>query len=147
MKIAFGCDHSGYEGATGGYKDTLADYLRQLGHEVIDCGTFGPESVDYPDFAYSVCDKILAGDADEGILICGTGLGMSMAANRRPGIRAAVCTTNEMVRLAREHNNANVLCLGRRLLTLDQCKELIDNWFREKFQGGERHLRRIAKMG
>lgn len=147
MRIAFGCDHSGYEGAAGGYKDAVVAYLRELGHEVVDCGTYGPESVDYPDFANAVCDAVLSGRADEGILMCGTGLGMSMAANRHKGIRAAVCTNDVMVRLAREHNKANVLCLGRRILTLEECKELIDAWFREKFEGGERHLRRIAKMG
>ncbi len=147
MRIAFGCDHSGYEGPPPAYKEALVQYVRELGHSVIDCGTFGPESVDYPDYANAVCDVILGGRADEGILLCGTGIGVSMAANRHKGIRAAVCTNEQMVRMAREHNNANVLCLGRRVLPLEECKRLIEVWFQERFQGGERHLRRIAKMG
>ena len=147
MRIAFGCDHSGYEGPPPVYKEALVSYLAALGHEVVDCGTFGPESVDYPDFANAVCEAIRSGRADEGVLMCGTGIGISMAANRYKGIRAAVCLNEEMVRMAREHNNANILCLGRRLLSIDTCKQLIDAWFRERFQGGERHLRRIAKMG
>lgn len=147
MRIAFGCDHSGYEGPPPAYKEELVGHLETLGHAVLDCGTFGPESVDYPDYANAVCEAILGGRADEGILMCGTGLGMSMTANRYKGIRAAVCTNAQMVKMAREHNNANVLCLGRRILTLEECKRLIGVWFQERFQGGERHLRRIAKMG
>ncbi|HNR29899.1 MAG TPA: ribose 5-phosphate isomerase B [Candidatus Hydrogenedentes bacterium] len=147
MNIAWGCDHSGYEGPPPIYKTELVRYIEELGHTVVDCGTFGPESVDYPDYANAVCAAILSGKADEGILMCGTGLGVAMAANRHKGVRAAVCTNAEMVKMAREHNNANVLCLGRRILTLDECERLIDTWFEARFQGGERHLRRIAKMG
>ena len=147
MIIAVGSDHAGFESPEPFYKPAIIDHLRQLGHEVIDCGTYGPGSVDYPDFARKVCGELITERAETGILLCGTGLGIGMAADRYPGIRAAVCVTEEMVRLARDHNNANVLCLGKRVLTLEQCLCLIDLWLATAFGGGERHGRRIAKMG
>ncbi len=147
MRIAVGSDHAGYEPPPPFYKPYVIEHLRKLGHEVIDCGTYGPESVDYPDYAENVCQTILRGEADRGILICGTGIGVGIAANRHRGIRAAPCTTPEAARLSREHNNSNVLCLGRRLSTLDSCIELIDIWLSTPFSNGERHVRRINKLG
>jgi ribose 5-phosphate isomerase B len=147
MKIAFGCDHAGFEGPEPYYKPEIVKYLTDLGHEVLDCGTFGPESVDYPDYANAVCKAILKGNVEVGVLLCGTGLGIGMAANRHPGIRAATCTQDEMVRLARGHNDANVLCIGRRLLSLEDCFRLIDIFLNTPFDGGERHIRRVGKMG
>lgn len=146
MRIAVGSDHAGYEEPPPYYKPELMAYLQAKGYEVIDCGTDGPHSVDYPDFAHNVASAISEGRADIGLLLCGTGIGMSIAANRHPGVRAAVVTTPEMARLSRQHNNANVLCLGRRLITLDQCKELLDLWLETPFEEGERHRRRVEKL-
>ncbi|MCC6488404.1 MAG: ribose 5-phosphate isomerase B [Candidatus Hydrogenedentes bacterium] len=147
MKIAVGSDHAGFEDPPPWYKPAIMDHLRSRGHEVIDCGTNGPESVDYPDFAGKVCQSILSGEAECGVLMCGTGIGVGIAANRYKGIRAATCATPDMARLSRDHNNANVICLGRRILSLDKCIRLIDIWLDTPFSGGERHVRRVAKMG
>lgn len=146
MRIAVGSDHAGYEGEQP-YKPEIAKHLEGLGHQVVDCGTSGPEPVDYPDYAQEVCETVLRGDADYGVLLCGTGIGMGMAANRNPGIRAATCATADMARLAKEHNNANVLCIGRRILSLEQCLELVDIFLTTPFSGADRHKRRVAKMG
>ncbi len=147
MKIAVGSDHAGYEDPPPHYKPAIEAHLRACGHEVIDCGTTGPEAVDYPDFAYKVCDAVMRGEADRGVLVCGTGIGMSISANRVPGIRAATCANEEMARLARAHNNANVLCLGRRILTFDECRKIVDAWLAAEFSEAERHVRRVEKMG
>lgn len=146
MKLAFGCDHAGLEGTPPTYKDTILAHLRAAGHEVIDCGTQGAESVDYPDFAGAVCREVLNGKAQAGVLLCGAGLGMSMAANRHRGIRAAVVVNAQMARLAREHNDANVICLGRRTTAVDDCLALVDLFLATKFDGGERHRRRVDKI-
>lgn len=147
MIIAVGSDHAGYEGDPPQFKPAVMRHLSDLGYQVVDCGANGPESVDYPDFANAVCEAILTGYAEKGILICGTGIGMSITANRYPGIRAAVCATPDMARLSREHNDANILCLGKRILPLEQAIELIDLWLATPFSGGERHCRRVQKMG
>jgi len=147
MKIALGSDHAGFEDPGPHFKPALMAYLESLGHEVVDCGTNGPDSVDYPDFGQNVCDAILGGQAERGVLLCGTGIGISIAANRNRGIRAAVCCSEEMAQLAREHNDANVLCLGKRTTPLDQCKKLIDIWLATPFSGNERHQRRVDKLG
>lgn len=147
MRIAVGSDHAGYEGPPPLYKPEMIKHLEAAGHIVIDCGTNGPDSVDYPDFADAVCREILEGRADRGVLICGTGMGISMAANRHTGIRAAVVVNDAMAELARSHNNSNVICLGRRISTLEQCLHLTDIWLATEFPGGERHERRIKKMG
>lgn len=146
MKLAFGCDHAGYDAPAPHYAPEIVAYIEGLGHTVEHVGTYGPDSVDYPDFAAKVCEKVLDHSADLGILLCGTGIGISIAANRHRGIRAAVCVTEEMARLAREHNDANILCLGRRISTLDECKHLIKRFLVTGFSGGERHQRRIDKM-
>lgn len=145
MKIAFGCDHAGFEEPA--YKPAIITHLQKKGHEVIDCGTMGAESVDYPDFGNKVAETIVNGQADRGVLLCGTGIGIGIAANRHKGIRAATCATPDMARLSREHNDANVIALGRRILSLDECLNLIDIWLDTDFSGGERHVRRVAKMG
>lgn len=145
MRIAVGSDHAGFEGPVH-YKPEIMRYLEEKGHEIVDCGTNGPESVDYPLYADKVCEAVVSGQAERGVLVCGTGIGVAMAANRHRGIRAAPCATPEMARLAREHNNSNVLCLGRRTLELDQCFELIDIWLETPFSEGERHVRRLREM-
>lgn len=147
MKIAIGSDHAGFEPPPPLYKPELIDHLRALGHEVIDCGTNGPAPVDFPDFANIVCRHILNGDADFGIIICGTGIGVAIAANRHKGIRAAACLTPEMAKITREHNDANVLTMGRRLVSFPVCKEIVDAFLSTPFSGQVRHCRRIAKLG
>lgn len=147
MIIAIGSDHAGYEGEPPHFKPAIMEQLTAMGHQTLDCGTCGPDSVDYPDFANAVCRAILEGRAEAGVLVCGTGIGVSIAANRHPGIRAAVCATPDMARLSREHNDANIICVGRRILELDKAIELIRVWLATPFSGGERHCRRIQKMG
>lgn len=137
MKLAIGCDHGGFD-----LKEEVADFLRQAGHEVLDLGCKSHEAVDYPRFAEAVCEAILAGKTEAGILICGTGIGMSMAANRHQGIRAALCHETFTARKSREHNNANVLCLGARVLGGGVVMEIVKAWVETEFAGG-RHLRRI----
>lgn len=147
MKIAVASDHAGYEEPAPFYKPEIIKYLQARGVEVLDCGTSGPESVDYPDYAQKVCDAILQGQADLGVLICGTGIGVSIAANRNKGIRAATCATPDMASLCRTHNDANILCVGRRILSLETCFKLIDIFLDTPFSEGERHVRRVQKMG
>lgn len=146
MKIAVGSDHAGYEDPPPYYKPEIVRHIEALGHEVVDCGTNSSDSVDYPDFADRVAQAVTSGKADLGILVCGTGIGMAIKANRQKGVRAAVCTSPEMARLSREHNNANVLCVGKRILSLDQILNIVDTWFETPFSEGERHTRRVNKM-
>lgn len=146
MRIAVGSDHAGFEAPEPYYKPGIVAHLAARGHHVVDCGPEEPGSVDYPDYADRVCAAVLSGEAEMGVLLCGTGMGISMRANRHRGIRAAVCDRPEMAWLAREHNNANVLCLGRRILTLRECLNLIDIFLETPFSGGERHVRRIGKI-
>ena len=137
MKVAIGCDHGGI--------DLKRQVVRQLEHEqipVLDLGCDSHDSVDYPVFARAVCTAVLNGEVDFGILICGTGIGMSMAANRCQGIRAALCHELFTARMSREHNNANVLCLGARVVGPGLALEIVKTWLHTEFAGG-RHLRRI----
>lgn len=138
MKIAIGSDHGGFD-----LKQILAAKLQDRGCEVVDLGCNKAESVDYPDFADRVCEQVLSGGADLGILVCGTGIGMSMAANRHNGIRAALCHDEYTARLSREHNDANVLCLGDRVLGSGVAEGIVDVWLKTEFAGG-RHLKRIG---
>jgi ribose 5-phosphate isomerase B len=140
MKISIGSDHAGFE-----LKEKIKKYLQELGHEYEDFGTNSNESVDYPDFALKVAESVARKKCDRGILICGSGLGMSMAANKVPGIRAALCSNSEMARLSREHNDANVLTIGARLMDENTAKEIVRVWLTTKFEGN-RHLRRINKI-
>lgn len=147
MDIAVGSDHAGYEDPPPHYKPELMTHLGLKGLNVINCGTDTSDAVDYPDVAEAVCEKVLSGAADLGLLICGSGIGMSISANRHEGIRAAVCTTPEMARLSRQHNHSNVLCLGRRLLSAQACIDIVDAWLEEPCSQEARHLRRVVKMG
>lgn len=140
MKIALGADHGGYE-----LKETVKQRLLQTGHEVVDVGCFSTESVDYPDFAEKAVENILNGECRQGILICGTGIGMSIAANRHRRIRAANCSDVFSTKMSREHNDANVLCLGARILDTENAIEIVTVWLAAEFAGG-RHQRRIAKF-
>ncbi len=137
MKIAIGCDHGGID-----LKQLLLPLLESLDCQVNDLGCYSNESVDYPDFAKAVCQEVLNGNSERGILICGTGIGMSMAANRHSGIRAALCNDIFTARMSREHNDANVLCLGARVTGTGLAAELVKEWITTEF-AGSRHLRRI----
>ncbi len=137
MKVAIGCDHGGFE-----LKEQIVELLRELGHEIDDQGCNSAASVDYPDYAGLVCDLVKNGRCDRGVLVCGTGIGMSMAANRRQGIRAALCHESFSARMSREHNNANVLCLGGRVLGVGLALDIVRTWVAADFAGG-RHQRRI----
>ena len=139
--IAIAADHGGFE-----LKATLVAFLRERGIEVEDLGTDGPGSVDYPDFAEAVVEALLAGRAQRGILLCGSGIGMSIAANRHKGIRAALCHDGLTARLARQHNDANILVLGGRLLGAEAAKDCLVNFLTTLFEGG-RHARRVGKLG
>ncbi len=139
MKIAFGADHGGFE-----LKTHLVKLLLNLGHEIDDIGCHSLESVDYPDYAKTVSQKISEGSCDVGILICGTGIGMSLVANRNNKIRAALCHDEYTARLSREHNNANILCLGARVLGSGVAEEMVKTWLSTSFDGG-RHQQRISQ--
>jgi len=136
-KIALGCDHAGFE-----MKDAVIAHLNQKGWDVIDVGTNSAESCDYPLFAHEVCKNIQQGAAELGILICGTGIGMSLVANKHRGIRAAACSDTFSARLTRVHNNANVLCFGTRVVGIGLALDLIDNFLDAEFEGGK-HERRV----
>lgn len=140
MKIALAADHGGFE-----LKEKIKSFLEKEGHDVNDMGCHSTDSVDYPDYAEKAVEAIKSGDCLMGILICGTGIGMSIAANREQYIRAALCWDEETARLSREHNNANMLCIGARVLSTDQALSIIDMWLNAKFQGG-RHQLRISKF-
>jgi ribose 5-phosphate isomerase B len=141
MKIAIGADHAGFE-----LKEKIKQHLVQRGIDVDDVGTHSTESVDYPDFARQVGEEVAGKRADWGILVCSTGIGMAMAANKVPGIRAAHVSTEVEAQLSREHNNANVLTLGGRLLDGNAAVKIVDRWLSAAFAGG-RHQRRVEKIG
>jgi ribose 5-phosphate isomerase B len=138
--IAIGSDHAG-----PALKAILAETLRAAGHEVLDLGTNGPESVDYPDFAHAVSRAVEQGQAEFGVVICGTGIGISIAANRHASIRCALCTDTTMARLSREHNNANVLALGARIVGDVLALDILAAFLATGYVGG-RHDRRLAKL-
>jgi ribose 5-phosphate isomerase B len=137
VRVAIGCDHGGID-----LKNTIITVLKGLGYTVDDQGCNSTESVDYPDFARSVSSLVVEGKCECGILICGTGIGMSMAANRIPGIRAALCNEMFAAKMSREHNNANILCLGARVIGPGLAAEIVRTWMTSEFAGG-RHQRRI----
>jgi ribose 5-phosphate isomerase B len=140
VRIAIGADQGGYE-----LKQPIAEYLIAEGHEVSDLGIHRLESVDYPDIAALVARAVAAGEAERGIIICGTGIGVSLAANKVRGIRAALCTDCYMARMAREHNDAQVLCLGGRVLGIGSALDIVRVFLTSTFLGG-RHARRVAKI-
>jgi ribose 5-phosphate isomerase B len=138
--IAIGSDHGGFD-----LKSILIPYVKELGHNVIDCGTSSKEAVDYPDFAFAVADKVRQGSACRGIVIDGAGIGSCMAANKVPGIRAAMCVDYATAANSREHNDANVLTLGAGLLGVNQVKLIVKTWLETPFGGG-RHASRVNKI-
>lgn len=138
-KVFIGSDHAGYH-----FKEMLTKHIKERGWDVVDMGTHSTESCDYPDFAHKVCEGVLSEEA-LGILICGTGIGMSMTANKHQGIRAALCTNEFHARMTRMHNNANVLCLGERVTGPGVACSIADIFLGTDFEGG-RHQRRIDLM-
>ena len=139
MKIAAGADHAGYA-----VKQAVVRRLRAQGHHVVDLGTDdGETSVDYPDYAHLVAEAVASGTAERGVLVCGTGIGMCMAANRHMGVRAADCTTPHLAEMSRRHNDANVLCLAGRVLSEDEAWAITEVWMATPFDGG-RHERRVG---
>lgn len=140
MKIAIGSDHGGLE-----IKNTIIEYLNAKDIAVEDLGTYDPSSCDYPDFAALVASEVAEASVDSGILVCTTGIGMSIVANKFPRVRAALCKTPQMAEMARRHNNANLICLSG-LLTQEETAEILDSWFENKFENGSRHERRVNKI-
>lgn len=140
QKIAIGSDHAGYE-----MKEDVKSLLQKKGYEVTDFGTHSTESADYPDFAHPVATAVEKGENELGILICGSANGVAMAANKHQGIRAAICWNEELASLARQHNNANVLCLPARFIKMDLAEKIVDQFFTISFEGG-RHERRVNKI-
>ena len=142
MRIYVGCDHAGYE-----MRKDICDYLRENNYEVIECLMHDYNELDYyTDAAYEVCEKVENDSDSKGILICGTGIGMSIAANRNKNIRAGHCTCVEEAQLTRFHNDANVLCLGARIIDLDKAKKIVDTFLNTPFSAEEKHQRRIDKI-
>ena len=139
--IAVGCDHAGYE-----LKNELIRHLKDRGYEVTDLGTYSADSCDYPDYAKKVCEEVVSGRAEKGLLVCGTGIGMSIAANKVRGIRAAVLSDEFSAQATREHNDANVLCLGARGLDTERAVKLLDIFLDTPFSEGANHIRRISKL-
>lgn len=140
MKIAIGNDHAGTE-----YKNTIVNYLEAEGHEVINYGTDTDDSVDYPDFVHPVADDVATGNASYGIIICGSGNGANMTANKHQKVRSALCWTKEITALAREHNDANVLSIPARFTSVQQALAMVQTFLTTDFEGG-RHQRRVAKI-
>ncbi len=140
MRILIASDHAGFE-----LKGLLAGHAREAGHEVLDLGTGTPESVDYPDFAHELARRLLAGEGVLGVLVCGTGIGMSITANRHCGVRAALCHDAFTAELARRHNDANVLCMGGRTTGPGVAVQMLDIFLATPFEGG-RHQRRVEKI-
>jgi len=139
--IVIASDHGGFE-----LKQAIGEWLKENHYDFIDCGTNSTESVDYPIYAKLAAQKILSGECDRGIICCGTGIGISMAANRFKGIRAAHCESTTSAEMARRHNNANILCLGGRTNTVEHALEIVKVFLNTGFDGGERHERRIRLM-
>ncbi len=140
MKIAIGSDHAGYE-----YKSRIVQYLTDKGVEVQDFGTLSTDSVDFPDFAHPTASAVEKGEADFGILICGSGQGVNMTANKHQGVRSALCWNTDIARLTRQHNNANVISLPARFVAYEYAVEMIDTFLSTDFEGG-RHENRVAKI-
>lgn len=140
MVIAVGCDHAGYE-----LKEKVIAKLEAEGHTVINVGTNSAESVDYPMYGHAVGRAVASGEAERGVAICGSGIGISIACNKVPGIRAALCTSVEMAEMCRRHNNANVICMGARMISEELAFSMIDKWLVTEFEGGK-HERRINQL-
>ena len=141
MRIAVGADHAGLS-----LKNEIRDHLIAQGHTVADLGTNSSESTDYPDYAQAVGEHVGSGDADRGILVCSTGVGVSIAANKMRGVRAALAFNADEVQLTREHNDANVLAIGARYIKPEEARQFVDVFLSTPFSNGERHARRLAKV-
>jgi ribose 5-phosphate isomerase B len=141
MRIVLGADHRGYE-----LKDTLAEAIRASGHEVLDVGTNGPASVDYPDIALAIGEAILDARAERGVLVCGSGVGAAIAASKIAGIRAAICHDTYSAHQGVEHDDMNVLCLGSRVIGDELAREIVQAFLDARFSGEERYRRRLAKV-
>ncbi len=140
MRIAIGGDHAGYE-----LKKVVYSWLEKHGHEVNDMGPYSDESVDYPDYARKVAESVANGEHEQGVLLCGSGVGVSIVANKVKGIRAALAFNPEIASLARQHNNANILCFPARYSDPESIEQSLENWFAAAFEGG-RHERRVSKI-
>ena len=140
MKISIGADHAGFS-----VKEKIREYLESKGYRILDKGTYSEESVDYPEFGHAVGNSVKDGESAKGIVVCGSGIGISMAANKVEGIRAALCTTPEHALMSRLHNDANVLAIGARMTNFDVILEIVDTWLSSEFEGG-RHSRRVNKI-
>ena len=140
MKVAIGCDHAGYD-----YKDTIIRVLKKEGIEVLDKGTHSSDSVDYPDFVHPVALLVESGEAKLGILICGSGNGVSMTANKHKGVRSALCWKNDIAALARQHNDANIISIPARFVSAKLARQMVRTFISTKFEGG-RHQRRVDKI-
>lgn len=136
-KIAVGCDHGGIV-----LKESVVETLKKLGAEVVDLGCYSQESVDYPEYGEKVARAVASGQADAGVIMCGTGIGISIAANKVKGIRAAVVTNTYMAKLTKNHNNANIIALGGRVISPDEAKDIVEAWYTAEYEGG-RHQRRL----
>lgn len=141
MKIAIGADHGGFN-----YKNKIKEYLSGRGFEVLDAGTFSDDSCDYPEIAYKVAQMVSSHEAEKGILICGTGIGMSIAANKVHGIRAALCSDTFSARATRQHNDSNILCLGERVIGEGLMLDIVQTWLETQFSNAERHKKRISMI-
>ena len=141
MKIAIGCDHAGFA-----IKNVIIEHITKKGYEVVDVGTDSADSCHYPIYAHALCEKIQSGECELGILICGTGIGMSMAANKHKGIRAACCSDTFSARLTREHNDANVLCFGERVVGAGLAVELVDAFLGAEYINGGNHVTRVKMI-
>ena len=141
MKVALGCDHAGFA-----LKDTVAQQIKQLGHEVVDMGTFSPERTDYPDYADKVARAVASHQAERGVLICGSGVGVCVAANKTKGVRASICHDAYSAQQAVEHDNLNVLCLGARIIGPSLAEELVTRFLHASFSQEQRHQNRLQKI-
>ncbi|HAV23592.1 MAG: ribose 5-phosphate isomerase B [Ignavibacteria bacterium GWA2_55_11] len=141
MMIAIGSDHAGFT-----YKERIKELLLTLGEKVQDAGPTSAASTDYPDWGHAVAEAVSTGKVDRGILICGTGIGMSIVANKHKGVRAAVCESVTSARLARLHNDANILCVGERVIGWESVVDIVTAFLKTRFDGGERHARRVGKI-
>jgi len=141
VRMAVGADHAGYR-----YKEALAEQLREAGHDVLDLGTDGEEPVDFPDFAAAVARALVAGRAERGLLVCGSAVGVSIAANKFPGVRAGVCHDTYSAHQGVEHDDMNVLCLGERVIGIELARDVLATFMAARFDGAERHRRRLAKV-
>jgi ribose 5-phosphate isomerase B len=141
MKITIGCDHAGFP-----MKATLAEEIRRVGHEIDDVGAFNDEPSDYPDFARAVAERVRSGRADRGVILCGSGVGASVAANKVPGVRAALCHDTFSARQGVEDDDMNVLCVGARVIGPELAKEVLLAFLQARFSHAERHARRLGKI-